>query len=168
MKADEIYHETIPFPLMRVLVITETLFAAAFLSLFIYQVTAGPIGDSPAPDWFYLLMMAIFVGVIALLTNFTRLTVSITPDAITLAYGRIKYSIPWQRIEGCRQDKNPGITYGGWGIRMAKVGGKWVLVYNVIKVPAIVLELKEGRFSQFVFSTKRPEEVMNIIQQQIG
>ena len=167
MQASEIYHESIPFPLVRVLVIAEVGLAAAFLFLFIYQATSGPIGSNPAPNWFYLLMMAIFAGVAALLTNLARLTISMTADAITVGYGRFRYTIPWQRIESCRQDKKSGIAYGGWGIRMAKTGGKSILVYNVIRAPRVILELKEGRFSQFAFSTRHPEEVINIIQQQI-
>ncbi len=167
MQANEIYHELIPFPLVRVLVIVEVALAATFFFLFTYQATTGPIGSSPAPNWFYLFMMAIFAGVAVLLTNLTRLAVSMTADAITVGYGRFRYTIPWQRIEGCHQDKRSGITYGGWGIRMAKAGGKSTLVYNVIRAPRVILELKEGRFNQFVFSTRHPEEVMIIIQHQI-
>ena len=165
MPADEIYQETIPFPVGRLIVVIMVGITALFLFLFIYQLTSGPIGDSPAPDWFYLVMMAVFAGVTVLTTNFTRLTISMTPDAITVAYGRFKYTIPWYKIEGCYLDKNPGIAYGGWGIRISKAKGKSVLVYSVIGSPRVILELKEGRFRQFAFSTKHPEEVMAIVQQ---
>ena len=165
MQPNEIYQETIPFPIGRVVVVIMVGITALFLFLFIYQLTSGPIGDSPAPDWFYLVMLVIFAGVTVLTTNFTRLTISMTPDAITVTYGRFKYTIPWYKIAGCYLDKNPGIAYGGWGIRISKAKGKSVLVYSVIGSPRVILELKEGRFRQFAFSTKHPEEVMAIVQQ---
>jgi hypothetical protein len=166
MQPDEIHNESIPFPLVRVLVMAQVALAAAFLFLFIYQLISGLIGNSPAPNWFYLLMMVIFAAVAALLTNFTKLNISMTAGAITVGYGRFRYTIPWQRIEGCHQDKKSGIAYGDWGIRMAKAGGKSILVYNVIRAPRVILELKEGRFSQFAFSTRHPEDAINVIQQQ--
>jgi len=165
MQPNEIYQETIPFPIGRVVVVIMVGITALFLFLFIYQLTSVPIGDSPAPDWFYLVMIAVFAGFTALAANFTRLTISMTPDAITVAYGRFKYIIPWYKIAGCYLDKNPGIAYGGWGIRISKAKGKSVLVYSVIGSPRVILELKEGRFRQFAFSTKHPEEVMAIVQQ---
>ena len=168
MQPNEIYQETIPFPIGRVVVVIMVGITALFLFLSIYQLTSSPVGDRPAPDWFYLVMMAVFAGVTVLTANFTRLTISMTPDAITVAYGRFKYTIPWYKIAGCYLDKNPGIAYGGWGIRITKVKGKWLLVYNVIGSPRVILELKSGRFGQFAFSTKHPDEVLNIVKQQIG
>ena len=166
MKADEIYQETIPFPVGSLVLVIMTGITALFIFLFVYQLTIGPVGDRSAPNWFYLIMLVIFAGVTVLMTNFTKLAVSLTPDAITVAYGRIKYTIPWHNIAGCYLDKNPGIVYGGWGIRLGKARGKSVLVYNVIGSPRVILELKEGRFEQFAFSTKHPEEVMAVVQQQ--
>ena len=167
MKADEIYQETIPFPVGRLVLVIMTGITALFIFLFVYQLTIGPVGDRSAPNWFYLIMLVIFAGVTVLMTNFTKLAVSLTPDAITVAYGKIKYTIPWHNIADCYLDKNLGIVYGGWGIRLGKARGKSVLVYNVIGSPRVILELKEGRFEQFAFSTKHPEEVIAVVQQQI-
>jgi hypothetical protein len=41
-------------------------------------------------------------------------------------------------------------------------------VYNVVGGPRIVLSLKRGRFKEFVFSTKNPEEVIKIAKERIG
>jgi len=161
MPADEIYQETVPFTLMKWILATEIGLTILFLSLFISQLPAGL-------SWLYLGLFLLFVGVTALIANFRKLNISISSQSITVAYGRIKYFIPWYKIEGCYLDKNPGIAYGGWGIRMTKVKGKWLLVYNVIGSPRVILELKSGRFGQFAFSTKHPDEVLNIIKQQIG
>ncbi len=168
MQLNEIYREEIPFPLGRVMVWVMTGITALMLYFFIYQTTTGhPVGDKPAPDWVYLVMMVVFAGVTVLMANFTRLTISMTPDAVTIAFERIKYKIPWHNVAGSYQDKNPGIVYGGWGIRSGRAKGKSVLVYNIIGPKRVVLELKQGRFKQFAFSTRHPEEVMAVIQQQI-
>ncbi len=168
MQPNEIYQETIPFPIGKLIVGIMIAITALFLFLFIYQLTSSPVGHRPVPDWFYLVMMAIFAGVTVLTANFTRLTISMTPDAITVAYGRFKYTILWNNVAGFYLDKKPGIVYGGYGIRLGRVKGKSVLVYSVIGSPRVILELKEGRFSQFAFSTKHPDEVLNIVKQQIG
>ncbi|TES83470.1 MAG: hypothetical protein E3J91_02070 [Hadesarchaea archaeon] len=65
-------------------------------------------------------------------------------------------------------DEASTIRYGGWGIRIGRVKGKWILVYNVIRCPRVVLSLREGRFREFVFSTKSPEQVIKVVKQQIG
>ncbi len=160
MQPDEIYKETIPLTLIKWILAMEIGLTILFLSLFISQLPAGL-------SWLYLGMFLLFLGVTALIANFRKLNISITSQSITVAYGRIKYSIPWDRIDDCYLDKNLGIRYGGWGIRMAKVKGKWLLVYNVIGSPRVILELKSGRFGKFIFSSRHPEEVLNIIKQQI-
>ena len=168
MQPNEIYREEIPFPIGRLMVWIMTGITALMLYLFIYQTTTGrPVGNEPAPDWVYLVMVVVFAGMTVLIKNFTRLTIGMTPDALTVAFERIKYTIPWHNIAGCYQDNNPGIVYGGWGIRSGRARGKSVLVYNIIGPKRVILELKKGRFKQFAFSTRRPEEVMVIVQQQI-
>ncbi len=161
MQTDEIYEETVPFAIVKWILAMEIAITVLFLYLFVSQLPAGL-------SWLYLGMFLLFAGVTALIANFRALNISITSQSITVAYGRIKYSIPWDRIDGCYLDKGSGIRYGGWGIRMAKVKGKWLLVYAVTNCPRVILELNRGRFGQFIFSTKHPEEVANIVKGQIG
>lgn len=161
MQPDEIYQETVPFALVKWILAMEIALTILFLSLFVSQLPSGL-------SWLYLGMFLLFLGVTALIANFRVLNISISSQSITVAYGRIRYSIPWDRIDGCYLDKGSGIRYGGWGIRMTKVKGKWLLVYTVIGSPLVILELKVGRFGQFIFSSRHPEEVLNIVKQQIG
>ncbi|MCK4630513.1 MAG: hypothetical protein KAT40_03660 [Bacteroidales bacterium] len=138
---------------------------AVFFFLLFYQILVGPIGTNPAPNWFFLFMFLLFLG---MMINFSRLTIKLTPKHISVGYGVIKHSIPWENVEDCYLDEASTIKYGGWGIRIAKVKGKWRLVYNVVGGPRIVLSLKRGRFKEFAFSTKNPEEVIKIAKEQIG
>lgn len=140
-------------------------FTAGFLFVLVYQILVGPIGSCPAPNWFFLLMFLLFLGVVI---NFSRLNIRITHLFVKVSYGIFKHIIPWENVENCYLDEASIIRYGGWGIRIGRVKGKCRLVYNVIGAPRIVLSLKKGKFKEFVFSTEKPEEVMNIIRQQRG
>ena len=168
MRVPEIYKETIPFPLAKLII---GIFAAISLSLIVlllYQVLGGPVGDNPSPDWFYLIMFLFFAGLTYFVTNFNKLSIEITTQSIKVDYGVLGRAIPWDDVNGCYQDEASAIgSYGGWGIPMGKVKGKWRLVYNVIGCPTVVLELGKGRFKEFVFSTKNPEMVLEVARQQI-
>ena len=168
MQVNEIYKETVPFALMRLVLGVFIACTLLFLGLFVYQVLVGPVGTKPAPDWVYLLMFLWFAGFTALIRNFSKLAIKITAQSINVGFGVFKRVIPWDNIMDSYLDKASAIgSYGGWGIRIAKVKGRWRLVYNVIGCPAVVLELERGRFREFVFSTKNPDGVIQTARQQI-
>jgi hypothetical protein len=138
--------------------------SAIMLIVLIYQITVGPLGDDPAPTVIFLILFIIFL---ILTLIFSRLVIRISFQSVTVGYGIIKKRIPMENIEDCEIDKTPAIKYGGAGIRTARIKGEWVLVYNVVGGARCVLKLKEERFKKFVFSTKNPEEVVNVIKGQL-
>ncbi|MBZ9569307.1 hypothetical protein KJA16_00100 [Patescibacteria group bacterium] len=142
-----------------------TAFTAGLLFVLVYQILVGSIGTRPAPNLFFLLMFLLFLGVVI---NFSRLSIRITHLSVRVSYGIFKHTIPWENIKNCYIDEVSTIRYGGWGIRIGRVKGKCRLVYNVIGAPRVVLSLKKGKFKEFVFSTEKPKEVMNIIRQRRG
>ena len=151
MKHDEIYNEVIPFLAGKVVVVMMAIISVVFLALSISNL-------------YFLVMGLIFIGVTVLVSNFRTLTISIDKSSITASYGRISHRVALDNIESAFVDTNPGIVYGGWGIRMARIKGRSALIYNVISKPRVVLTLKTGRFAQFAFSTRRPDEVISLIQ----
>ena len=130
-----------------------------------WQIITGPVGTNPSPDWFYVLMLAIFLSIGI---NFAVLKIKITSERITVAYGLIRYDIPWLEVSGCRLDGSRALNYGGWGIRMGIVNGKRRLIYSVIGGPRVVIEKREGVYPEFVFSTRHPQDVIKVINQRIG
>ncbi len=138
--------------------------SAIMLIILIYQITVGPLGDSLELTIFFLIMFIIFF---LLTLNFARLIIRISFQSVTVGYGIIKKRIPLENIEDCEIDKTPAIRYGGAGIRTTRINGEWVLVYNVVGGARCVLKLKEGRYKKFVFSTKNPEEIVNVIKGQL-
>ena len=117
----------------------------------------------PTPVFVFLILLLVLV-----LVNFSRLTIRMSPENITVGYGRVIQQIPWKNIESCYLDETSTIFYGGFGIRFARIRGRWRLVYNIMSTPRVVLSLKTGKFQEFVFSTKNPDEVMNLINDRVA
>lgn len=161
MQKNIIYEEKV---MSKVTTVTLGFFAACLLFLFLYQNLIGPVGTRPAPDW---LILGMFLFILCVAINFSKLTISMTQESMCVAYGIFKRNIRWVDIEECFFDTISEIRYGGWGIRFVKAGGKWRLVYSVFGGARVVLKLKKGRFNEFAFSTKNPEEVIKIINQKI-
>lgn len=138
--------------------------SVVFLFLLCYQIFIEPIGDKPAPDLFFLFMLLIFFGFTII---FLQLIITITPEYINVGYRIKNKKIPFVNIIDCRVDERSNMRYGGLGIKISRIEGKWVLAYNLLKCPRVVLSLKEGKYKEFVFSTKNPEEVMMIIKKYI-
>ena len=164
----EIYRETVVFTLGRAMIVWFVVLALVFLALFVYQITTGPVGSKPAPDWFCLAMGLFFALMIFIISNFGKLTISATSQSITVRYGMFKKVMRWEDIGDCYMDEAQAFSYGGWGIRIGMVNGKRRLVYNVLGGARVVLGLKNGRFDEFVFSTKNPEAVIEVIKGQVG
>lgn len=131
----------------------------------VYQLIKGPLGASPAPNWFFVIMGVVFL---ALAITFSRVTIQMTPERISIGYGLIKHKIPWGIIENCHLDETPAMRYGGAGIRVTKIGEKWRIVYSIVGGPRVVVSVKEGKYREVAFSTKNPDQVMSLIKQWAG
>lgn len=135
-----------------------------FLFLIYYNEFVETILDEVDLFWFYLGMFLLFLGITL---TFFQLVIRITHEYILVGFGLIKKKIMFENIMDCRVDERSNMRYGGFGIRISRIEGKWVLVYNLLKSPRIVLSLKEGKYKEFVFSTKNPEEIIVIIKKYI-
>lgn len=168
MTSDTVYEETIPFPLGLIAAGIIAAFAVLMLVMLVLQLTGGPPGSRPAPDWFYIVMFVFLSAIGIFVTNFRKLTIRLTSQSITVAFGILKRTMLWGDIEDCSRDESPAFSYVGWGIRMTKVKGRWRLVYNVVGYQGVLLSLRAGRFREFVFSTKNAEQVLDIIRRHAG
>lgn len=163
MQATQLYKETIPFSIMKWIMVVMSIIVCCFLVLIIYQLTQGPMGTYPAPTWNYLLMLLLFLVVTISLINFLKLTVEVTTQSITIRFGILKSNIPWDNVKSCTINKSSSFNYGGWGLRVKWIGDTWVRAYILNNSSLIVLRLKSGKSRQLVFSTKKPGELMQII-----
>ena len=164
-QANEIYREKIGSFWGRVASVIFFAASLLFVVLFFYQRTNGPIGDRPAPDWFYIVMLCVFLAIGLLVTNFTALTVTANTSGITAGFGRFRHRVPWENIAGCEMDKGSQmLQYGGYGIRFGKRNGKSVLAFNVMGSPVVLIEVKSGKYGYFGFSTRHPDRVIELIK----
>lgn len=152
------YEETIFSKWITILFSTIT---AVFFFLWSYDIFVGWNWDDPIPSWFWLGMFLLFFGLTVL---FFRLTININSEGLTVGYGFLKKSIPWEKVEDCHIDETSSLRYGGWGIRITRVRGKWRMAYKVVGRPRVVVSLNQGWIRELVFSTKDPEEAMEAIE----
>ncbi len=138
---------------------------AVFFLLWIYESFFGWGWSEPFQRWIWLGMFLFFLG---MTVNFSKLSVKMSSDSLTVGYGIIKKKIPWGKVEDCYVDEDSALSYGGWGIRFTRVRGKWRTVYNVIGGPRVVVTLNEGFVDEIAFSTKKPEKAIKTIKENIG
>jgi len=126
----------------------------------IYQLLIEPLGTNTAPNEFFVFMVLLFsaIGI-----NFSTLRITIDYQDVTVGYGIIKKTIPREKIEKCYLDQTRAILYGGWGIRVGRVKGKWRLIYNTVGDPRVVVVLRNGWYQEFVFSTRNPQEIIKLL-----
>ncbi len=160
MSSVALYEETITWRLIAALVLGVLCFTAG-VTIFAYA-------NDPSEDPMALLAILI-VAVIGLeiTFNFSRLSIRATFEGISVGFGKIKTSFRWDQIEDCYLDAASSIRYGGFGIRGGRFNGKNRLVYNITGAPRLVLKVKGAKYDEFVFSTKRPDELMRVIKGQI-
>ena len=162
MNASVIYEERICAKWLTTVlgIVTCVLFG-----VFIYQGLEGPVGTRPAPEW-SLLVLALLL--LAITVNFATLTIRLTQGGISVGYGIVRHYIPWGNVADCYQDKASTVGYGGFGIRLGLVNGKWRLVYNTIGHPRVVIRKRQGKVQEFVFSTRNPEGVIRAVRGRLG
>lgn len=133
--------------------------------VFIYQRLMGPHGTRPAPD---LVLLVVALVLLFVTVNFATLTIRLTTQGISVGYGIIRHRVDWSNVAECYQDKASTVRYGGFGIRLGLVNGKWRLVYNTVGDPRVVVRKRQGKIQEFVFSTRNPEGVMKAIRERAG
>jgi hypothetical protein len=141
--------------------LTLGLVTSVFAFLGVYDIVVGWGWTEPLPVWFWPLM-AVILFVITI--NFLRLTIKIDSEGLTVGYGLYKSNISWDEIDDCYLDETSSFWYGGWGLRIARIGGKWRTVYNSVGGPRVVISLKDGWIEEVVISTRNPDEVMEKIE----
>ncbi|MFC1998159.1 hypothetical protein ACFLVR_00765 [Chloroflexota bacterium] len=166
MDTNAIYEETLSPAMIKWIIGVMGAISIVFLASYIYQATIGPIGANSAPNWYYLLLFIIFVVITAFLTNFRKLSISITSSAITMRYGMLKSVVVWDNVAKCTVDKDSSLGYGGFGLRLTWGHKTLIRAYNLMSRPRIALDLKTGRSRRLVFSTDNPEQILEIARQQ--
>ena len=153
-KNDEIlYAEWVPAgKFLKILVL--------FVCLLIFSI--GIIITAFKPQEFAFL--SVTFGVVSLFIfliywNYRRLKITLTKNQLDVEYGIFNHKkIPIKKITRCEITKANFRKYYGVGIRFGLDGS---LVYNTDFGEAVKLTFQDGR--PFVFSTRNPQEICNLI-----
>lgn len=157
MSTATIYEERLSSPR------TTALFAGLsllFLALGAWRVTGhGFDGWSIA----LLLMFGVFLFYVF---NYRTLVIRLTAESLQLTFGLFSWAIPRDTIAACRFDDSPPfLKYGGAGIHFLTVHGRYRASFNFLEYPRLVLELraKRGPVQDIAFSTRRPDELRQLL-----
>ena len=111
-----------------------------------------------------LMFLSIILGVVSLFIfliywNYRGLKIILTKNQLDVEYGIFNHKkIPIKKITRCEITKANFRKYLGVGIRFGSDGS---LVYNTDFGEAVKLTFQDGR--PFVFSTRNPQEICNLI-----
>ncbi|MGY4706584.1 hypothetical protein ACVNPS_02360 [Candidatus Bipolaricaulota sp. J31] len=167
MREKVLFREEIPVPFAKWCMALCGIFAAGFGYALLHQLLVGPVGEGRLPNWYWALMTAVFLGCLFFLRSFRRLVIEITPEHIAVRFG-IRYVVPWERMESVRRDERSLLSYGGVGWRFGRRKGGWTMAFVDFRSPRVVLELRGGRVRELVFSTRRPEEVIRLVEEHLS
>ena len=161
----DLYKEEVTSVSTTIATIIMTLLAAFFLS--------GVISEL----FFFLhdpFTWAVFTGLFLLtliisISQFLRrkLKITITSEALTLAFGFKRRTVLFNEIKGWDIDKEFIKSYRGQGIRVKTIDGKRTIIFGSTKSPRVMLDLMDGEYGRLVFSTRQPDKIASILAENI-
>ncbi len=99
--------------------------------------------------------------------NFRTLTIRLTAEALQLRFGIFNWTVPLENIAGCRLDDVPLLLrMGGAGIHFMSVRQRYRASFNFLEYPRVVIAFKRkvGPVRDISFSTRQPDEVVQLIE----
>ena len=142
---------------------TEALFIAlmiVFLILFVWRwLSVGWNGWTIS----FLCIAAFFLFYVF---NYRTLKIYMTSEALQLTFGVFTWTIAIADIESCYLDTPSIGSIGGAGIHFTWIKGKYRAFFNFLDHPRVVIvfKKKKGPVQEIAFTTRHPEQVMQIIQ----
>jgi Ca2+/Na+ antiporter len=116
--------------------------------------------------WVFLIFFAIFLFYSL---NYTTLVVRIDEQALVLTFGLITWKVSLENIRDCRLDDDLPrlLRYGGAGIHGYNHRRRYRISFNFLEHPrvAVTLKKKKGPIQEVSFSTRHPQEVLNLLGQ---
>jgi len=158
MKDNILYTERVSSNRTEALFLTLTII---FLLLFIWHVTVSGLD----------ILAAVFLGFSSFFlfcsVNYRTLVIHITSEFLKLTFGIFTWRVPLDNIAEFRLDEIPlFMKYGGAGIHFMLIHKRYRASLNFLEYPRVVIALKRkaGPVRDISFSTRRPEDVLRLIQ----
>jgi Ca2+/Na+ antiporter len=147
---------------------TEALFLALtilFFLLLIWRVNAGGL-DILAAIFFCLFSLFFFYSV-----NYRTLIIRLTSESLKLTFGIFTWRVPLDNVGECCLDDIPMLMrMGGAGIHFMSIRKRYRASFNFLEHPRVVIAFKrkEGLVRDISFSTRRPDDVLWLIQEAVS
>jgi len=143
---------------------TEALFlvlALLFLLLSMWRVNAIGLDIATA------VFICLFSFFLFYSLNYRTLIIRLTPKVLELRFGLFTWTIPTENIENCFLDDTSMWRIGGAGIHFSPMHGRYRAMFNFLEHPRVVIALKKkkGPVRDIAFSTHRPDEILQFIQE---
>jgi hypothetical protein len=147
---------------------TEALFLALmilFLLLLIWRVNVG------SWDVLAVVFLCFFIFFFFYSVNYRILMIRLTSESLKLTFGIFTWRVPLDNVEECRLDEIPLLMrMGGAGIHFMSIRKRYRASYNFLEYPRVVIAFKrkEGLVRDISFSTRRPDDVLRLIQEAVS
>jgi len=133
-------------------------------SVFIFSTFMVIIISALEPQVMVFLLIVLgglWIVLLFMYRNYRGLQIILTKNQIEVKYGIFNHKIiPSKKIMSCETTKTTFKTYGGVGIRLSLDGSR---AYNTDFGEAVKITYQNGK--PFVFSTKNPQKICNLINE---
>jgi hypothetical protein len=99
--------------------------------------------------------------------NFRTLIIRLNAESLTLTFGIFTWRVPLDNVETCGLDELPTLMrLGGAGIHFMFIRKRYRASFNFLEHPRVVIAFKRkvGLVRDISFSTRRPADVLRLIQ----
>jgi hypothetical protein len=143
---------------------TEALFLGLTISFFGLSTWCASAHclDGLAAVFLFFLVIFLFYSV-----NYRMLIIRLTPESLKLIFGIFTWTVTLDNIESCQLDDIPAfMRNGGAGIHFMFIRERYRASFNFLEYPRVViaLKIKKGPVRDISFSTRRPDDVLRLIQ----
>ena len=162
MTDDLIYNERVSSNRTEVLFLALTII---FFLLLIWRVNADGL-DVLAAVFFFFSVFFLFY-----LMNYRTLLIRLTAESLNLTFGIFTWKVPLDNVEECHLDSLPLLMkYGGAGIHFMFIRNRYRASFNFLEYPRVVIALrrKAGPVRDISFSTRRPDDVLRLLQEAVS
>jgi Ca2+/Na+ antiporter len=161
MNKELLYHERVTSNKTEALFLALTIF---FFLLLVWRVSADGL-DVLAAVFLFFFVVFLFYSL-----NYRTLIIRLSPKSFILTFGIFTWIVTLDNIEVCNHDDVPAVMrMGGAGIHFMFIRKRYRASFNFLEYPRVVIALKRkaGPVQDISFSTRRPEEVLRLIQEAI-
>ncbi len=142
-----------------------TILAIFFLVVFAWRVSLSGLKAFPLVLLFFGLFFTFYIG------NYRVLRIHISDQDLILRFGLIRWREELDNINEAVLDDSPKLVrYGGAGVHFAFVSGEYRAFFNFLDYPRVVIRLrtKKGPVQALVFTTRRPQAILQLLADRIN